>query len=447
MSKAVNAIIVGLTVFILLTGSIWYVTVARGPNKVSAVEVEQGWDSVNETTSVLWGQVTFRNPYDFRIELTSFTYEFWVNEERWARHNSTDVVTLTPRGEAILPARIEMNTTEMDEWFLDHIANGERTLVLFTGNASFRVGGGEISVPFEERRTWDTGLRRNIEEIRNCPQAEPLPCIADASVKWVLEDEKSLLQLVFTIRNNNLDEMTISNRSAVLAIGGVPIAKANATDNVAVARQSGRFFEFPMEIDRGKIIDWWIHHVQACENTDATLDLVFDYEVKAATFPPQPTLPTSTSATPPSPTTTSSQPPPPPPTTTTTAPPPPTTTTTAPPPPPTTTTTAEPPPPTTTTTAEPPPPTTTTGGESPPPTTTTDAGTGGMSSSSSSSQSFGEGMRKIFEYPWRAASVQLGLVDLAATSYSRPTTNGVERIAWDLELGTFETGFACDLES
>ncbi len=73
--------------------------------------------------------------------------------------------------------------------------------------------------------------------------------------------------------------------------------------------------------------------------------------------------------------------------------------------------------------------------------------TGGEPSSSSEPpQPWYVGFRKAFVYPLLAASLELEILEPTRETSGRPTTNGVERIAWDLELGEFRTGFACSLE-
>ena len=333
MSRLVNAVVIGIAVFILVAGSFWYLSVGRGQEKL-AVDSDLSLESANSNRTRMVADLTFHNRHDVDVKLTEFSYEFRAGSMMLASNHTSEGFPMKPRTEREESIILDFPTDFVSQWLKNHVQGGEKTTVVFEGNATFQVGSQNQSVEFSEERPFSTEIRTSLEEAGNCPRPAPEPCVESISGTWRERNETLVLDLSMQVKNGVQEEVKISNPKATLRWGDVDVADAEAGGTVLEGDGSERL-DFPLFMKHDELKTWWPDHLESCEKSTITLGVTFTYQVQPenrTTTTPTPTTistppnftvtPTTSSST--SPTTSSTT------TTSSTAAPPPSTTSTSP---------------------------------------------------------------------------------------------------------------------
>lgn len=122
MSRAVNAVVVGVALIVLLAGSVWYLAVVRPPEKVSIVGIHEEWSTVDATTTQLRTAVTFRNRLDVEGNLEWLAHERRANSELLASSEETLREVLPPAAKSPFRSWTRSPRTS------SRVANGDRFL-------------------------------------------------------------------------------------------------------------------------------------------------------------------------------------------------------------------------------------------------------------------------------------------------------------------------------
>lgn len=305
MSRAVNAVVIGVAVFVLLTGSIWYVMVAREPNRIKAT-TDREWSGADGDEFV--AIVTFDNPYDYDIVYQSHSYRYVVNGKEWASGNATGPETLRPHTSLRMPIRVAIPTERLADWFEAHVADDEKTTVQLRGEARFTLSDRERTVPFGFRSTFTTRVLESVAEADLCSEARSV-CFSGAQARWVQKDNSVVLQTDARLHNPSAERADLGNSSLRLVWSGIEVARADTAGGVI---QPGEDLDtqFLVFFDGRRLIDWWARHTRDCEDSEADALLSLDVQYKPVEAIEEPTeSPTPrTTATAPPPNTTSPTP-------------------------------------------------------------------------------------------------------------------------------------------
>lgn len=402
MSRVVNAVVIGIAVFILVAGSFWYLSVGRGQEKLS-IDSALSLESADNSTTRIRADLTFHNRHDVDVQLKDFSYELRAGSMMLASNHTAEGFAMKPRTEREEGIIVEFPTDFVSEWLKNHVQAGETTTVVFEGNGTFQIGSQNQTVEFSEERPFSSEIRASLENADNCPRPSPEPCVENISGTWRERNDTLVLDLTMTVKNGAAEEVKISNPNAALRWGEVDVAKAESGGVVLAGDGTGRF-EFPLFLEHAKLKEWWPDHVDGCESSAVSLGVTFTYQVQPENRTTTTPTPTSIS-TPPSFTVT--------PTTSV----PPTTTSTSP------------------TASSSPPPTTS---SSPAPTTTSTSPSGSSSASTSPTDSPSAS-------PTNSTALTLG--GSRNVSYffildAQEPEN--QTAAWTLEGSEFKSSFGCD---
>lgn len=268
MSRAVNAIVVGVAVFVLVTGSLWYFLVAQRPDKLAVVAVDYDWATVNEESGELVGTVTFRNALEIDVRLEGFRYEYSVNGILLAANESHEKALVKAEQEHKAPISLKIPTGFVSEWFASHAKNGEESEALLKGEALVLLNDRNQTVGFQSRSSWSTSIAKSLGGFENCDDASDSLCVAKTSAEWATTDSGAVLRLKLSLRNPTKDGITVDNSSIELRLAGAPVGDG-ATSGIAVPADGEEEAEWDIYLDHAQLVNWWPRHVQGCEESSA----------------------------------------------------------------------------------------------------------------------------------------------------------------------------------
>jgi LEA14-like dessication related protein len=306
MSRAVNAVVIGIAVFILLAGSFWYLSVARGAEKLE-VDADLSLESADSSRTRFLADIRLTNRHDVDVQLHSFAYELAVDELVLVKNATTETVPLKAREERKESVVLSFSTDFVSEWLKNHVEAGEKSTVRFFGNATFQVGSRNQTVEFSEQSPFSTELRASLGEARNCPRPSPEPCVEGAGATWRELNKTRVLELSLDLKNPGGTEIKVDRPKASLQWAGVEVAKAEAGGLILPADGSEPM-EFVLFLEHEQLTLWWPKHLQQCEVSPVALTVSFTYVVqpedKNTTSPSPTTVSTPPTFTPPTNTTT-----------------------------------------------------------------------------------------------------------------------------------------------
>lgn len=312
MSLAVNAVVAGLAVFVIAAASIWYLTVDRQRDQVKVLDVGHEWVTADEVSERIRVEVTFENRYNVEAELLGWRYELQVHRQRIAFAENTETAMVRPNGQVRSALMLDVPKDFVSSWVQGHTTGDEQTQARFVGEAVFEVSHRNLTVNFGPSVEWSTNLRGSLEEIENCPQPEPDPCVIRADARWETQGESTILRLLLDVNNPTDDPLVLEGRSAELVWGSTPVGRADAHEEITVPAGGSESMEFRIYLVHELLKDWWVGHVNRCESSPTALRLAFAYHTDPPEPAPTPTPTPTTSSSPtsatPSPTPTTSSP-------------------------------------------------------------------------------------------------------------------------------------------
>jgi len=102
--------------------------------------VDTSWGEVSEETTQLIHVAEIYNPNDFDIPVTSFRYRITANEVILAEgEQPLELVVLEAGKTTTLRLYTYLDNTKLDDWWVSHINNGEKTYVKVEVYAAYRV--------------------------------------------------------------------------------------------------------------------------------------------------------------------------------------------------------------------------------------------------------------------------------------------------------------------
>jgi LEA14-like dessication related protein len=294
MSVAVNAVVAGLAVFIIVAGSIWFITVDRQRDRIQVTDIHHEWMGTVGKSERIGVDATFRNRYGVEATLQGWRYELQIQNIRVAQAESTQELKIPPNGVEEAHLNLDVPTDFVGAWVRSHMNGDETTEARFVGEAVFLVSNRNTTVSFGPQVEWKTDLRGALEQIENCPQPEPEPCVRDTNARWETEGDATVLRLVLDIRNPNDDPLVLGARSAELVWGGVPVGRADADGDVTVAPHESESVEFRVFLAFELLKDWWGGHVDRCESSPTMLRILLPYRLESSEPTPTSEPPTTT---------------------------------------------------------------------------------------------------------------------------------------------------------
>jgi len=99
-----------------------------GPIQLSASMSSRWGEITNEKTEIIH-DITFHNPNLFPIPITRMDYEIYMNNIKMGEGSTYNPVIIKAKGDTKLVFISEIDNTMLDEWWVSHLKNGERSIV------------------------------------------------------------------------------------------------------------------------------------------------------------------------------------------------------------------------------------------------------------------------------------------------------------------------------
>ncbi len=135
------------------------VNIKEGPITVTLESAKSEWGNVNESYTEIITLARIRNDNPFPLPITKVHYIVDMNGIRVADGYSEVATIIPPNSEATIPLKTLINNEKMIEWWVSHIKNGEKSVVVVTLKPFVRVDGRTLEFTLlKERFIFKTNL-------------------------------------------------------------------------------------------------------------------------------------------------------------------------------------------------------------------------------------------------------------------------------------------------
>lgn len=251
--------------------------VLEGAEAPRVVAVEHAWGPTNETTTVLFTNVTIDNPNPVGGTLEPTTLTLRANGKAMGETHLDEPQEVPAEGQATLLFRTVLDARFVPEWWASHLENGERTVMVVEGTGSVRVAGVSVPFPVRDERVVTTDLLGSLSEaLRSCEGAPALvPCIESSRHAWGdVGPEATTLRSELLVRNPTPVPLPLGERSLTVGLHGVPVASGSTGDPVTLAPRGTTRVAFSTDVEHDRLREWWPRHVDSCEKSPVTVSAV-----------------------------------------------------------------------------------------------------------------------------------------------------------------------------
>jgi len=127
--------------------------VSAGPLTLRIKSVKSHWGEVNEDYTEIITQAAIHNDNLVPIPITKFRYSVEMNGIKLADGSSDVATVIQPKSEATLTFVTKIDNKMLDEWWISHIKNGEKTKVKIVLQPVIEVAGKELKFTLAEKES------------------------------------------------------------------------------------------------------------------------------------------------------------------------------------------------------------------------------------------------------------------------------------------------------
>lgn len=124
-----------------------------GPITLTIKSIKSHWGEVNEDFTEIITLATIYNDNLVPVPITKFHYLVEMNGIKLAEGSSDVATVIQPKSEATLTFITKLDNKMLDEWWVSHIENGEKTKVKIVLQPVIEVAGKEIKFTLAEKES------------------------------------------------------------------------------------------------------------------------------------------------------------------------------------------------------------------------------------------------------------------------------------------------------
>ena len=124
-----------------------------GPITLTVKSIKSHWGEVNEDYTEIITLATIYNDNRIPVPITKFHYLVKMNEIKLAEGSSNVETVIKPKSEATITFVTKLNNKMLDEWWVSHIKNGEKTKVKIVLQPVVKVAGKEFKFTLAEKES------------------------------------------------------------------------------------------------------------------------------------------------------------------------------------------------------------------------------------------------------------------------------------------------------
>jgi LEA14-like dessication related protein len=257
--------------------------------KPTVTGITQDLGEFTATKSEILTGVVMKNPNPVPIPLESIEADVFMNGIKIGEISSVGKTEIEASQESILRLSTKIDNHKIQDWWVSHIKNGERTNVSVRGNLIFDLGLTKHEYPLEFESSLktdilsDSCLASEGSEGRSAASALLTVMDADSLFGAVTADETEIITTV--ILNNEGDiPILLAGYDYEIVMNEMKLGEGRVATNDILAPDSAVTISLITPLQNDKISDWWVSHLKNGERTELKLKIQPVVEVKGKRY-------------------------------------------------------------------------------------------------------------------------------------------------------------------
>lgn len=253
------------------------------------------WGEVDDQRIEVVSTIWVENPNPVGASVERVEYDLAMNEVHLATGEAEDVAV--PPGRETIELRTDLNYTRLPDWWQAHVENDEVGDVAVTATVHAEIAGRTIARPVSHEDEIETDVEGMLADALSELEGEytatdagtggvagvatePTVEVRDTDAEWgEVTDERTELLATFEVHNPNAYPVPTPGFSGEFAMNDVEVLQwdANEVDVVrgptdgVIPPQATREVVLRVHLDNERFAEWFATHVDADEQTEATL--------------------------------------------------------------------------------------------------------------------------------------------------------------------------------
>jgi LEA14-like dessication related protein len=251
--------------------------------------VDNRFGAVNETTTVIEGDLRVSNPNPAGATLGGLTVEYAIEMNGIRMATGVKKGISLPQGESTIPMTTALKNERIPGWWVSHIRNGERTEVAIDADIHSSLLGASFGAP-EVTRPIETDMLSAFNSTERRPvgeegaNGEPVLYIEETSARWGSVDESATrIEMRFVVSNPNPYPVPISELSYDATMNGVEMGSGATEGYGVVPPGETRTIRATTVLNNENIDEWWVTHLNNDQVTELRIDFAARVELPTET--------------------------------------------------------------------------------------------------------------------------------------------------------------------
>ena len=254
----------------------------------SVTDVENRFDGVNETTTVIESNLTVSNPNPFGATLGGLTVDYAVDMNGIRMAEGTKDGVDIASGTGSLPFTTAMANERIPDWWVSHIRNDEQTTLTVNADVHSSTVGASFDAP-QVIRDVDTDLLSQFNSSETRPVNASAPAVSDP-VLYINEtratwggvtDETTALDVAFVVYNPKPYPVGMTEVGYEIAMNDVTLGTGATEREVVIPPGETRTIETTTRIRNENLDEWWVTHIERGQVSELEIDFSARLDLRA----------------------------------------------------------------------------------------------------------------------------------------------------------------------
>lgn len=132
--------------------------------------IEKSWGEVTDDSTEIRTKMVVYNPLLIPIYIERIKYEIYMNDIKMGSGLSEETILLEPRGDTEISFDTKLDNDKLDDWWVTHLRNGERTSLEIKSELVYKVAGKEFTIELPaQKETMETDILGGVRIFNRSP--------------------------------------------------------------------------------------------------------------------------------------------------------------------------------------------------------------------------------------------------------------------------------------
>lgn len=130
-----------------------------GPISLTLKSLTSSWGQITEKTSYINHRAVIHNPNPYPIPVTRIDYTIRMNDIKVGKGTTHNPAVIEAKSDTTIPFTTKIDNNKLDEWWIRHIKNGEKTTLVLTIKPTIEIQDKKVQFTLAKKeKTFETHI-------------------------------------------------------------------------------------------------------------------------------------------------------------------------------------------------------------------------------------------------------------------------------------------------